>query len=260
MSISHLADVHPDAQLDPSVIVEPFASIEADVKIGANTVVERNSVIMNGTRIGSNCRIFPSAVIGAIPQDLKFQGEYTEVFIGNNTTIREFVTINRATNDQKKTVIGNNCLLMAYVHVAHDCQIGNNCIISNVGNLAGHVVLEDWVILEGLVAVQQFVRIGAHAFVAGASLVRKNIPPYIKAAREPLSFMGVNVVGLRRRGFAEDCIKEIEKIYKTIFIQNANVTKALKAVESRISLSTYRSQIINFITNSPKGIIKGYSS
>lgn len=259
MSISHLADVHPQAQLADSVTVEPFASIEEDVSIGANTVIGRNSVIMKGTRIGSNCEIFPSAVIGAIPQDLKFKGEYTEVFIGNNTTIREFVTINRATNDRKKTVVGDNCLLMAYVHVAHDCQIGNNCIISNVGNLAGHVVLEDWVILEGLVAVQQFVRIGAHAFVAGAGLVRKNIPPYIKAAREPLSFMGVNVVGLKRRGFKDDCIKDIQKIYKTIFVHNANITKAVKAVQAQNIFSTYRTEILDFIANSPKGIIKGYS-
>ena len=212
---------------------------------------------MDGARIGKSCRIFPGAVISAIPQDLKFEGEYTTTVIGDHTTIRECVTINRGTKDKFKTEIGSNCLLMAYVHVAHDCTIGNHCVIANSVNIAGHVEIEDWVILEGTVAVQQFVKIGAHCFIAGGSLVRKNVPPYVKAAREPLSYIGVNSIGLRRRGFSDQAIINIEDIYRTIYVHNTNTSKALKIAELEMPNNAEKDHILNFIRNSDKGIMRG---
>ena len=197
-----LAYVHPQAEIADSVVIEPFAFISKNVVIGEGSWIGPNVNIMPGTRIGKNCKVFPGAVIGAIPQDLKYRGENTAAVIGDGTTIRECVTVNRGTSYAQKTVIGSNCLLMAYSHVAHDCQIGNNVILANSVNLAGHVEIEDWAILEGMVAVQQFIRIGAHAFIAGGSLVRKDVPPFVKAAREPLAYAGVNSIGLRRRGFS----------------------------------------------------------
>ncbi len=255
--ISNLAYIHPEAQLGQNVTVSPFASIYGDVTIGDNTWIGPNAVIMDGARIGKNCKIFPGAVISAIPQDLKFKGEYTTAEIGDNTVIRECVTINKGTSDRKATKIGNNCLLMAYVHVAHDCFIGNQVIIANSVNLAGHITIEDWVILEGTVAAQQFITIGAHAFIAGASLVRKNVPPYIRVAREPLQFIGVNTIGLARRGYTKEAITQIEDIYRLIFVRGHNVSKALELVESEIPVSSEREQILGFIRNSKEGIVKG---
>ena len=257
MSISPLAYVHPDAKLGANVVVEPFASIYADVVVGEGTWIGPNAVLMDGTRVGRKCRIFPGAVIGAIPQDLKFTGEYTTAEVGDNTTIRECVTINRGTADRLKTAVGDNCLLMAYVHLAHDCILGNNIVIANSVNLAGHVTIDDWAILEGNVAVQQFIHIGAHSFIAGASLVRKNVPPFVKAAREPLSYVGVNVVGLRRRGYSDEQIARIEDIYREIFVRNSNVDRAVQNVEQTLPRSPERGQILDFIRNSPKGIMRG---
>lgn len=257
MSISPLAYVHPDAKLGANVVVEPFASIYADVEVGEATWIGPNAVLMDGTRVGRNCRIFPGAVIGAIPQDLKFAGEYTTAEVGDNTTIRECVTINRGTADRMKTAVGDNCLLMAYVHLAHDCILGNNIVIANSVNLAGHVTIDDWAILEGNVAVQQFIHIGAHSFIAGASLVRKNVPPFVKAAREPLSYVGVNVVGLRRRGYDDAAVARIEDIYREIFVRNSNVDRAVQNVEQTLPRSPERGQILDFIRNSPKGIMRG---
>lgn len=257
MSISPLAYVHPDAKLGANVVVEPFASIYADVVVGEGTWIGPNAVLMDGARIGSKCRIFPGAVIGAIPQDLKFAGEYTTAEVGDNTTIRECVTINRGTADRMKTAVGDNCLLMAYVHLAHDCILGNNIVIANSVNLAGHVTIDDWAILEGNVAVQQFIHIGAHSFIAGASLVRKNVPPFVKAAREPLSYVGVNVVGLRRRGFNDDQIARIEDIYREIFVRNTNIERGVQNVEQTLPRSPERGHILDFIRNSPKGIMRG---
>ena len=191
-----LAYVHPQAKIARNVVIEPFTTIHANVHIGSGTWIGSNVTIMEGARIGKNCRIFPGAVISAIPQDLKFEGEDSLTVIGDNTTVRECVTINRGTNDRNKTKIGKNCLIMAYSHVAHDCFIGDNCIFSNNSTLAGHVTVGSHVILAGMVAVHQFCSIGNHAFVAGGSLVRKDIPPFVKAAREPLSYVGINSVGL----------------------------------------------------------------
>ncbi|MFT3886477.1 MAG: acyl-ACP--UDP-N-acetylglucosamine O-acyltransferase [Flavobacteriales bacterium] len=242
MSISKLAFVHPDARIGKDVVIEPFASIYGDVVIGDGTWIGPNCTLMDGTRVGARCRIFPGAVIGAIPQDLKFAGEYTTVEIGDGTTVRECVTVNRGTADRLRTAVGDNCLLMAYVHLGHDCLVGSNVVIANSVNVAGHVTIDDWAILEGNVAVQQFTHIGAHSFIAGASLVRKNVPPYVKAAREPLSYVGVNVIGLRRRGYDDAAVARIEDIYREIFVRNTNVDRAVQIVEQNIPRSPERGQ------------------
>ncbi len=257
MSLSKLASVPPDATLGKDVPIEPFAAVYGDVVIGDGTWIGPNAILMDGARIGKNCRIFPGAVISAIPQDLKFRGEKTTAEIGDGTTVRECVTVNRGTADRERTTAGENSLLMAYVHLAHDCMVGSNVVIANSVNLAGHVTIDDWAILEGNVAVQQFIHIGAHSFVAGASLVRKNVPPFVKAAREPLSYMGVNVVGLRRRGFTDDAVIRIEDIYREIFVRNTNVDRGVQNVEQTMPRSPERGTILDFIRNSPKGIMRG---
>jgi len=257
--MSELAYIHPDAKIGKGVVIEPFVSIYGDVEIGEGTWIGANVVIMDGARIGKNCRIFPGAVISAVSQDLKYKGEYTTTHIGDNTTIRECVTIHKGTTDRNKTVIGNNCLLMAYVHVAHDCLIGNNVIIANSTQLAGHITIDDWVIIEGMVGTQQFVHIGEHAFIAGGSLVRKNVPPYVKAAREPLSYVGVNSVGLRRRGFSDQQIMNVEDIYRVVYVQNSNITTALKVADIELPSSEEKNTILDFIKGSTKGIMRGLS-
>jgi UDP-N-acetylglucosamine acyltransferase len=254
-----LSYIHPDAKIGNNVTIEPFSTIYDNVVIGDNTWIGPNVTIFQGARIGKNCRIFPGAVISAIPQDLKFKGEDTTTEIGDNTTIRECVTLNRGTLDRMKTVIGSNCLLMAYVHVAHDCCLGNNVIIANSVNLAGHVTIEDWVILEGLAAVQQFVSIGAHAFITGGALVRKNVPPFTKAAREPLQYVGINSVGMRRRGFTNETILEVEDIYRTLYVKGYNVTNAISVIEQEAPASKEKDQILNFIRESKDGIMRGIS-
>ncbi|HVA97426.1 MAG TPA: acyl-ACP--UDP-N-acetylglucosamine O-acyltransferase [Bacteroidia bacterium] len=254
-----LSYVHPEAKIGKNVTIEPFSMIYQNVEIGDGTWIGPNVTIMEGARIGKNCKIFPGAVISAIPQDLKFEGEKTTAEIGDNTTIRECVTINRGTKDKMKTAVGSNCLIMAYVHIAHDCILGNNVIVANSVNLAGHVTIEDFVILEGLVAVQQFVQIGAHAFITGGSLVRKNVPPFTKAGREPLSYVGINSVGLRRRGFTNETILEIEDMYRTIYVRGHNVTNAIHIVEQEAPASAEKDQIIKFIRESTDGIMRGIS-
>ena len=252
-----LSVISPNAQLHESVEVGPFTIIHENVSIGEGTKIHSNVALYPGTIIGKNCEVYPGAVIGVIPQDLKFEGENTTVEIGNNTIIRECVTIHRGTKDKWKTSIGNNCLLMTYVHVAHDCQIGNNVILASYTGLSGHVTIDDHVILEGKVAAQQFALIGRHAFIGGASLIRKDIPPFIKAAREPLTFAGVNSVGLRRRGFSDEEIKIIEDVYRIIYIQNSNISKGLQIVKETIPDGALRNEIINFIEKSDKGVIRG---
>jgi UDP-N-acetylglucosamine acyltransferase len=249
--------IDPKAKIGQGVEIGPFTTIASDVEIGDGTWIGPNVTIMDGARIGRNCRIFPGAVISAIPQDLKFEGEQTTVEIGDNTTIRECCTINRGTKDRFKTSIGSNCLLMAYVHVAHDAEVGNNCIIANSANIAGHVTIEDWVIIEGVVAIQQFVRLGQHSFIAGGSLVRKNVPPFVKAAREPLSYAGVNTVGLRRRGFENETIAHIEDVYRMIYVHNSNMSRAMHAAEMELPASNEKETILDFIRQSDKGIIRG---
>lgn len=253
------ANVHPEAQIGNNVTIEPFATIHKNVVIGDGTWIGPYTTIMEGSRIGKNCKIFPGAVISGIPQDLKFKGEETTTEIGDNTTIRECVTVNRGTVDKFQTVIGSNCLLMAYVHIGHDCLVGNNCILGNLVQLAGHVIIDDFVIFGGSCAVQQFSKIGAHAYIGGGSLVRKDVPPYTKAAREPLSYAGVNSIGLRRRGFSSEKINEIQEVYRYIYLRSMNNSKALEVIEKEIGASTERDYIINFIRTSERGIMKGYS-
>ncbi|MET2984974.1 acyl-ACP--UDP-N-acetylglucosamine O-acyltransferase [Aureibaculum conchae] len=255
-----LAYIHPGAKIAKNVVVEPFTTIHNNVTIGSGTWIGSNVTIMEGARIGKNCNIFPGAVISAIPQDLKYQGEDTTVVIGDNTTIRECATINKGTSDRMKTVIGNNCLIMAYCHVAHDCFIGDNCIFSNNSTLAGHVTVGDNVILAGLVAVHQFVSVGQHAFVTGGSLVRKDVPPFVKAAREPLSYVGINSVGLRRRGFSSEKIREIQNIYRILYQKNYNNSQAAQILEAEMEATPERDEILQFIRDSQRGIMKGYFS
>ena len=253
-----LAYVHPGAKIAKNVVIEPFTTIHNNVLIGEGTWIGSNVTIMEGARIGKNCNIFPGAVISAIPQDLKFQDEETTAEIGNNTTIREYVTVNRGTVDRGKTVIGNNCLIMAYCHIAHDCIVGDNCIFSNNSTLAGHITVGDHVILAGMTAVHQFCMIGNHAFVTGGSLVRKDVPPFVKAAREPLSYVGINSIGLRRRGYDPKKIQEIQNIYRILYQKNFNNSQAAQIIEAEMEATSERDEILQFIKNSKRGIMKGY--
>ena len=253
-----LAYVHPSAKIAKNVVIEPFTTIHSNVVIGEGTWIGSNVTIMEGARIGKNCNIFPGAVISAIPQDLKFNDEDTTAEIGDGTTIREYVTINRGTKDRGKTVIGKNCWIMAYCHIAHDCIVGKNCIFSNNSTLAGHINVGDYVVLAGMTAVHQFCSIGKHAFVTGGSLVRKDVPPYVKAAREPLSYVGINSVGLRRRGYATDKIREIQDIYRILYQKNYNNTQASEIIEAEMEATSERDEILQFIKNSHRGIMKGY--
>jgi UDP-N-acetylglucosamine acyltransferase len=254
-----LAYVHPQAKVAKNTVIEPFVNIEKNVEIGEGTWIGSNVTIMEGARIGKNCKIFPGAVISAIPQDLKFDGEETLVRIGDNTVIREFVTINRGTKANNETVVGNNCLLMAYVHIAHDCIVGNNVILANGATLAGHITIDDYAIVGGLSAIHQFVNIGAHVMISGGSLVRKDVPPFTKAAREPLSYVGINSIGLRRRGFTPEKINEIQDIYRYIYLKGNNVSQALEYIEANLPATSERDEILSFISRSARGIMKGYS-
>jgi UDP-N-acetylglucosamine acyltransferase len=254
-----LAYVHPQARIANNVVIEPFVTIHKNVEIGEGTWIGSNVSIMEGARIGKNCKIFPGAVISAIPQDLKFNGEDTFTKIGDNVTIREFVTVNRGTKASFETVIGDNSLLMAYAHIAHDCYIGKNCIVANASALAGHINVDDYAIIGGLSAVHQFCNIGAHVMISGGSLIRKDVPPYTKAAREPLSFVGINSIGLRRRGFTAEKIEEIQDIYRIIYQKSYNVSQALAIIEAEMPATSERDEIVSFINNSSRGIMKGYS-
>lgn len=260
MSNYPLANVHPEAVIGKNVIIEPFATVQKDVVIGDGCWIGPNAVICEGARLGKNVKVYPGASVSSVPQDLKFAGEKTETFIGDNTVIRESVTISRGTADKHKTVIGKNCLLMAYVHVAHDCIIGDHCIFANAVQVAGHVVIEDWAIIGGASALHQFVKVGAHVMLSGGSLVRKDVPPFTKAAREPLTYAGVNSIGLRRRGFSPEKISEIQEIYRYIFLKGMNNSKALDAVERDLAPSAERDYIVNFIRSSERGVMKGFST
>ncbi|GAB2997096.1 acyl-ACP--UDP-N-acetylglucosamine O-acyltransferase [Cyclobacterium sediminis] len=256
--ISKLSEISEKAHLGENVSIEAFTSVHPDVEIGEGTWIGSNVTIYPGARIGKNCRIFPGAVIAAIPQDLKFNGEPSLVEIGDNTTIREFVTINRGTADKQTTKIGNNCLIMAYVHIAHDCMIQNRVIIANSVQVAGHVTIDDWAFVGGSSAIHQFVKIGMHSMISGGSLVRKDVPPFTKAAREPLSYAGVNSLGLRRRGFESHTISEIQEVYRFLFLNNWNNSKALEEIEINLPATKERDEIVNFIRSSERGVMKGY--
>ncbi|NBP70189.1 MAG: acyl-ACP--UDP-N-acetylglucosamine O-acyltransferase [Cytophagia bacterium] len=260
MSQYPLANVHPEARIGKNVVIEPFATVQKDVVIDDGSWIGPGAVIWDGSRIGKNVKVYPGASVSSIPQDLKFAGEQTETIIGDNTVIREYVTISRGTTDKMKTAIGKNCLLMAYVHVAHDCIIGNNCILVNTVQVAGHVTIDDWAIIGGASALHQFVKVGAHVMVSGGSLVRKDIPPFTKAAREPLTYAGINTVGLKRRGFSTEKINEIQEIYRYIFMRGLNNSKAIEMIEAELPVSDERELILNFVKESERGIMKGYGN
>jgi UDP-N-acetylglucosamine acyltransferase len=240
-------------------VIEPFTTIHKNVEIGSGTWIGSNVTIMEGARIGKNVRIFPGAVISSIPQDLKFEGEDSLAIIGDGCTIRECATINRGTKALGHTKLGTNCLIMAYAHVAHDCVLGDHVILVNGVALGGHVEIDDWAILGGLSAVHQFIHIGAHAMIGGGSLVRKDIPPYVKAAKEPISFVGVNSIGLRRRGVDAGVINQLQEIYRIIFQQHYNTTQAMEIIETEIEATKERDNILQFLRNSKRGIMKGFT-
>lgn len=257
--ISPLASIHPNAKLGTNVSIDPFAVIHDNVTIGDDTHIMSHAVIMPFSRIGKNCRIFPGAVIGGVPQDLKFIGEETTAEIGDHTTIRECVTVNRGTKDKWKTTIGSHCLLMAYAHVAHDCTVGNHVILANAVQLAGHVEIGDYAIIGGLAGAHQFTRIGAHTYIAGHTVIRKDVPPYVKAAREPMSYMGLNIVGLQRRNFPQEQIDTISRIYHLLFVGNHSTSTAVRLINEQIPDGEIRNDILQFIEASKTGIIRRYS-
>lgn len=257
---SDLAYIHPEARLGENVIIEPFSYIESNVIIGEGTRIRSGAKVLYGARIGKNCDIHSGAVISGIPQDLKFVGEDTTAEVGDNTTVRECATINRGTKARGKTTVGNNCLLMAYTHVAHDCEIGNSVIIGNSSQIAGEVKIDDHAILSAACLVHQFVHIGAHVMIQGGSKVGKDVPPFIIAAREPLVYSGLNVIGLRRRGFTNEQVREIQDVYRFLYQRGFNNTDACDVIESDLPISVERDEILYFVRNSTRGIIKGYAT
>jgi len=253
-----LAYVHPAAKIAPSVVIDPFVTIDQNVEIGEGTRIGSNVTILEGARIGKNCTIFPGAVIGAIPQDLKFHGEETLAIIGDNSPLRECVTVNRGTDARGRTVVGSNTLIMAYCHVAHDCIVGDNVIISNATQLAGEVVVDNFAVIGGGSLIHQFCHIGAHVMLQGGALVNKDIPPFVKAAREPISYAGINSVGLRRRNFSSETIRDIQEIYRYLYLSGMNISDAIERIEAELPATTERDEILQFVRNSKRGVIRGY--
>ncbi len=253
-----LAYVHPDAKIHPSVVIDPFVTIDRNVEIGEGTRICSNVTIMEGARIGKNVTIYPGAVISGPPQDLKFKGEQTVAIIGDGTTIRECGTVHRGTASKGKTVVGSNCLIMAYCHVAHDCVVGNNVIMSNAVQMAGEVVVDDFAVLGGGALIHQFCHIGSHVMLQGGALVNKDIPPFVKAAREPIAYAGVNSIGLRRRGYSNETIRDIQEIYRYLYLSGLNNSDAISRIEAELPASKERDEIILFVRNSGRGIIRGY--
>lgn len=254
--ISEQAFVHPNAEIGKNVTIDAFAYIDENVVIGDGTHIYPHATVLSGARIGKNCNIFPGAVISAIPQDLKFVGEETTAVIGDNTTIRESATVNRGTASKGTTIVGSHCLIMAYAHVAHDCKLGDRIILGNATQLAGEVVVDDWAIISGGTLVHQFCHLGAHIMVQGGSKISKDIPPYIMVGREPIGYMGLNIVGLRRRGFIAEQMNAIQESYRYIYLSGLNTTQALEAIEKNIPESKEREDILSFIKSSERGIIK----
>ena len=249
--------IHKDSIIGKNCKIDPFSYIGRDVEIGDNCWIGNNVTLYPGSKLGNNVKIFPGAVICSEPQDLKFEGEKTTVEIGDNTTIREFVTISRGTNDRLKTSIGKNCLIMAYSHIAHDCIINDDCVIVNNVQIGGHVKIDNFAIIGGGTLIHQFSNIGAHAMVAGGSLVRKDIPPFCKAGKEPISFKGVNTIGLKRRNFTSESINQIQNIYRIIYLEGRNTSQAINKIENDIKDSNEKKIVLDFIKNSDRGIIKG---
>ena len=252
-----LAYVHPAAKIASNVVIDPFVTIDQNVEIGEGTRIGSNVTILEGARIGKNCTICSGAVISGVPQDLKFRGEDSVAIIGDNTTIRECVTINRGTASKGKTVVGSNCLIMAYCHVAHDCVIGDNVIMSNATQVAGEVVIDNFAVIGGGALIHQFTHIGQHVMVQGGALVNKDIPPYVKAGRDPISYAGINSIGLRRRNFSNEQIREIQEIYRYLYLSGLNNSDAVERIEAELPASKERDEIILFVRNSKRVIIRG---
>ena len=255
--ISNLAYVHPNAKIGNNVTIDPFAYIEGDVVIGDDCHIFPHASVLDGVRMGKGCNIYHSAVIGGIPQDLKFQGEDTTVEIGDYNNIREFATIHRGTASKGRTVVGSHCLIMAYCHVAHDCCLHDHIIMSNAVQLAGEVVVDDWAIISGGALVHQFSHIGAHCMVQGGTKINKDLPPFSMVGRDPAAYCGLNSVGLRRRNFSSEQIHNIQDIYRYIYLSGKNVTEALEAIKAELPETPERNLIVNFIESSPRGIVKG---
>jgi len=251
-------DINKDAEIGKNVKIDSFSSIHENVVIGDNCWIGSNVTIYPGARIGSNCQIFPGSVISAIPQDLKFKEEETTAIIGDNVIIRECVTINRGTSYNNTTIVGDNSFLMAYSHVAHDCIIKNNVIVANGVAIAGHVEIDEYAIIGGLSAIQQFSKIGKFSMISGGSLVRKDVPPYIKVAKEPLRFIGINKIGLKRNNFKKEQIEHISSIFRIIFQEGNNISKAMEIIEKNEEISNEKKEILKFIKNSKSGIVKGF--
>lgn len=254
--IDPLSRVHSNAKIGKNVKIGPFCMIHDDVEIGSGTVLHSHVTIMEGGRIGKDCILFPGSVISAIPQDLKFKGERTTVEIGDRTMVRECATINRGTAYSGKTVVGKDCLIMAYSHIAHDCLIGDFCILLNSVALAGHIEIGDYVTISGLSAVHQFCRIGSYSFVAGGSLVRMDVPPYVRVAREPLAYMGVNSVRLERLGYSQNEINEVQNIYRVIYQGNHNMNKAIDKLENTFKKTEELTMIIDFFRSTTRGVLR----
>ena len=253
----NLAYIHPNARIAEDVKIEPFSWIGEDVEIGSGTWIGPNAVIMDGARIGKNCKVFPGAVISAVPQDLKYQGEKTYCFIGDGTTVRESATVNKGTAALGKTVVGKDCLLMAYTHVAHDCVLGDHVIMANAATLAGHITVDDWAIFGGLAAASQFCRIGAHVMISGGALINKDIPPFVKTGPgHPVSYVGVNSIGLMRRGFSRERINAIQDVYRVIYSVGMNVSQSVQYIRENLPVSEDRDFILDFIESSKIGIMK----
>jgi len=254
--ISKLASIHPDAKIGANVEIGPFVTIDQDVIIGDNCVIDSNATICRFTKLGNNCHVFPSAVIGAIPQDLKFRGEETWTIIGDNCVLREFVTVHRGTASKGKTIVGNNNLIMAYCHIAHDCILHDNIIMSNCTQLAGEVEVDDFAIIGGGTLVHQFSRIGSHVMIQGGSKVNKDIPPFAIVARDPIAFCGINSVGLNRRGFTPEQIHTIQEVYRHIYQGGMNTTQALNHIEATMPASAERDIVVDFVRASTRGIVR----
>lgn len=250
-----LNSISPYAKIGANLIIGDFTVIKDDVEIGNNVEIGSNVIIDNGARISDNVKLHHGAVISTIPQDLKFNGEVTTLEIGENTVVREYATLNRGTAASGKTVVGKDCLLMAYSHVAHDCRVGNNAIIANCGTLGGHVEIDDWAIVGGLVAVHQFVKVGTHSILAGFTKAVKDIPPYIMAGDNPMKYEGLNVIGLKRRGFTPLQIDGIKEFYKMLYRSGLNVSDAVDKIKSSLPITEETKTILDFISGSTRGIL-----
>lgn len=249
-------DISPEARIGNNVRIDSFTRIHDDVEIGDNCIIHSNVTILPGARIGDGVTLFPGAVIAGVPQDLKFRGEKTYAYIGNGTSIHECATVNRGTASTGKTIVGENCLIMAYCHVAHDCVLGNRVIMSNASQIAGEVHIDDAAVIGGGSLIHQFCHLGRNIMLQGGALVNKDIPPFVKAAREPISYVGLNTIGMHRNGFSDEDIAAIAEVYRYLYLSDLNVTNAVKQILEKVPQSPFRDEIVDFVNNSQRGVIR----